>query len=61
MSASLVGSEMCIRDSSFSSLRRLAPDASVATVAPDCRARAGASMAMLSSCLLYTSDAADDM
>eukprot|EP00969_Alexandrium_andersonii_P295146 13046563-Alexandrium_andersonii.AAC.1 len=60
MSASLVGSEMCIRDSSFPALpRALSPPCRLATrsfpalpraLSPPCRA-----------CLLYTSDAADDM
>eukprot|EP00969_Alexandrium_andersonii_P284014 12556919-Alexandrium_andersonii.AAC.1 len=60
MSASLVGSEMCIRDSSLGVL-----------VAPEVLARASAALpppAWLAkgipsswTCLLYTSDAADDM
>eukprot|EP00969_Alexandrium_andersonii_P055776 2458555-Alexandrium_andersonii.AAC.1 len=61
MSASLVGSEMCIRDSlrapeSSGELRR-APFHTLAT----CRsARAKCSWPAIV-CLLYTSDAADDM
>eukprot|EP00969_Alexandrium_andersonii_P022700 993226-Alexandrium_andersonii.AAC.1 len=60
MSASLVGSEMCIRD-------RLRRDASVevlfeARTSSSCRRSSEPSTAMRSwSCLLYTSDAADDM
>eukprot|EP00969_Alexandrium_andersonii_P235976 10417934-Alexandrium_andersonii.AAC.1 len=61
MSASLVGSEMCIRDSPTtvvpSPTRRpvgevLAARAACAATRPSSRLR---------SCLLYTSDAADDM
>eukprot|EP00969_Alexandrium_andersonii_P211346 9334031-Alexandrium_andersonii.AAC.1 len=60
MSASLVGSEMCIRDRCRSSRgasdgqrrkRRMSPTSMAA--APQTRP--------LSPCLLYTSDAADDM
>eukprot|EP00969_Alexandrium_andersonii_P024196 1056133-Alexandrium_andersonii.AAC.1 len=60
MSASLVGSEMCIRDSFLRSqgfrLQVAAPHASG-------RKRSDQiwSSPALSSCLLYTSDAADDM
>eukprot|EP00969_Alexandrium_andersonii_P125833 5563404-Alexandrium_andersonii.AAC.1 len=60
MSASLVGSEMCIRDSS-------ATHESVLEARTSCMmtACAGAlttlSMCMCNDCLLYTSDAADDM
>eukprot|EP00969_Alexandrium_andersonii_P157763 6972333-Alexandrium_andersonii.AAC.1 len=61
MSASLVGSEMCIRDSMFRhaacGLRRLAP-------VRLCRGGALAPVRLRSGCapcLLYTSDAADDM
>eukprot|EP00975_Prorocentrum_lima_P043917 9210035-Prorocentrum_lima.AAC.1 len=60
MTSSLVGSEMCIRDS-FSDLLALPVN-----IAPDNTAcilkLVGAGCASLSSaCLLYTSDAADDM
>eukprot|EP00969_Alexandrium_andersonii_P084546 3728860-Alexandrium_andersonii.AAC.1 len=60
MSASLVGSEMCIRDSNCAHAREHAhaqprkprnPGAGVAA----------RSTALLPPCLLYTSDAADDM
>eukprot|EP00969_Alexandrium_andersonii_P103283 4557523-Alexandrium_andersonii.AAC.1 len=61
MSASLVGSEMCIRDrnsatrSALHGDRRHAPEplAKLAGPAPACGGRG--------TCLLYTSDAADDM
>eukprot|EP00969_Alexandrium_andersonii_P193324 8538601-Alexandrium_andersonii.AAC.1 len=60
MSASLVGSEMCIRDRSKRArprCRRSASDGSAGRLAGlAARASAGPS-----SCLLYTSDAADDM
>eukprot|EP00969_Alexandrium_andersonii_P011078 481730-Alexandrium_andersonii.AAC.1 len=61
MSASLVGSEMCIRDSSALTARE-PPEAS-----PDSDflahngAQGLAGGARWRSCLLYTSDAADDM
>eukprot|EP00969_Alexandrium_andersonii_P190633 8421629-Alexandrium_andersonii.AAC.1 len=61
MSASLVGSEMCIRDRvplglslQVQSRISVRPHAEVDTVVP------GAALAARS-CLLYTSDAADDM
>eukprot|EP00969_Alexandrium_andersonii_P300585 13289086-Alexandrium_andersonii.AAC.1 len=60
MSASLVGSEMCIRDSPCACPGVLAPPGS-----PTAPLQVGASGACgrshLKSCLLYTSDAADDM
>eukprot|EP00969_Alexandrium_andersonii_P187531 8286274-Alexandrium_andersonii.AAC.1 len=60
MSASLVGSEMCIRDRSSgarpgaaaSSGKRLSPRVCPFRATCKCRAK---------TCLLYTSDAADDM
>eukprot|EP00969_Alexandrium_andersonii_P302687 13380172-Alexandrium_andersonii.AAC.1 len=61
MSASLVGSEMCIRDSSSSAWHPLetvhvgAPPASRLLKAPLYRP------SLAPPCLLYTSDAADDM
>eukprot|EP00969_Alexandrium_andersonii_P167107 7385566-Alexandrium_andersonii.AAC.1 len=60
MSASLVGSEMCIRDRRIRASRSQ-PD-SQGSVCPHRFARA-ASIApgALALCLLYTSDAADDM
>eukprot|EP00969_Alexandrium_andersonii_P261416 11557279-Alexandrium_andersonii.AAC.1 len=61
MSASLVGSEMCIRDrplrpSDSGSARTPAQDAPLGSLGDQFRGRARAS-----ACLLYTSDAADDM
>eukprot|EP00969_Alexandrium_andersonii_P152960 6763843-Alexandrium_andersonii.AAC.1 len=61
MSASLVGSEMCIRDRDWQ-----AQAASASVRAPllyflgQCGARGSASLGE-DTCLLYTSDAADDM
>eukprot|EP00969_Alexandrium_andersonii_P301660 13335573-Alexandrium_andersonii.AAC.1 len=62
MSASLVGSEMCIRDRSLSSARNRRKPAtpSVAAQGVGGAARSAAPPAR-SACLLYTSDAADDM
>eukprot|EP00969_Alexandrium_andersonii_P058786 2590920-Alexandrium_andersonii.AAC.1 len=60
MSASLVGSEMCIRDRWLRSTRRVVPP----TCAKHARRHAETARAMgcfSSACLLYTSDAADDM
>eukprot|EP00969_Alexandrium_andersonii_P020287 886136-Alexandrium_andersonii.AAC.1 len=60
MSASLVGSEMCIRDSGRSAAQG-APETggrSSARRGPGTRDRSAARRAP---CLLYTSDAADDM
>eukprot|EP00969_Alexandrium_andersonii_P194984 8613613-Alexandrium_andersonii.AAC.1 len=60
MSASLVGSEMCIRDSSLHRLqhlfRNLALWSKLAGASESSRGARGPN-----SCLLYTSDAADDM
>eukprot|EP00969_Alexandrium_andersonii_P070346 3104744-Alexandrium_andersonii.AAC.1 len=60
MSASLVGSEMCIRDRAVrcSELRTSRPGGPKPLKAPGRRWRSSPS---LRSCLLYTSDAADDM
>eukprot|EP00969_Alexandrium_andersonii_P128981 5699938-Alexandrium_andersonii.AAC.1 len=60
MSASLVGSEMCIRD------RQISKDTSKATRKPSDtqahkHARTKARKHASTNCLLYTSDAADDM
>eukprot|EP00969_Alexandrium_andersonii_P034134 1492824-Alexandrium_andersonii.AAC.1 len=60
MSASLVGSEMCIRDSPSSSVERRA------SCGPPSGRRCGVGPRQTrdapgSDCLLYTSDAADDM
>eukprot|EP00969_Alexandrium_andersonii_P099418 4386720-Alexandrium_andersonii.AAC.1 len=60
MSASLVGSEMCIRDrsnlrSSSHSQSQVPSVVRLSAFAPGPQCRA------INSCLLYTSDAADDM
>eukprot|EP00969_Alexandrium_andersonii_P039180 1717395-Alexandrium_andersonii.AAC.1 len=60
MSASLVGSEMCIRDR----LRRLLGQTVGFVVALSARVRGELAIAQAAhahTCLLYTSDAADDM
>eukprot|EP00969_Alexandrium_andersonii_P155412 6871252-Alexandrium_andersonii.AAC.1 len=61
MSASLVGSEMCIRDR----LRAVARCCTLLHVAARCcsllRAAARCCPSLHAACLLYTSDAADDM
>eukprot|EP00969_Alexandrium_andersonii_P086287 3804103-Alexandrium_andersonii.AAC.1 len=60
MSASLVGSEMCIRDRAW----RASPGLGLRNSAPKARAHAQGRRAparLRSPCLLYTSDAADDM
>eukprot|EP00969_Alexandrium_andersonii_P283909 12551489-Alexandrium_andersonii.AAC.1 len=60
MSASLVGSEMCIRDSGSRCPRPFSP----ACVRHPVRRPASGCLAVRqvwSGCLLYTSDAADDM
>eukprot|EP00969_Alexandrium_andersonii_P279385 12349604-Alexandrium_andersonii.AAC.1 len=60
MSASLVGSEMCIRDSlspSHSPWASSWPQMGF----PSASTKAGTTPVLAKSCLLYTSDAADDM
>eukprot|EP00975_Prorocentrum_lima_P052297 10956161-Prorocentrum_lima.AAC.1 len=61
MTSSLVGSEMCIRDS----ICRVSPMAYQERVGPlsfmQARAAYGDKPLKLLNCLLYTSDAADDM
>eukprot|EP00969_Alexandrium_andersonii_P133737 5914278-Alexandrium_andersonii.AAC.1 len=61
MSASLVGSEMCIRDRLFSvaGSRQLQRWPTVLRGLRVCGSQAA--VAVASVCLLYTSDAADDM
>eukprot|EP00969_Alexandrium_andersonii_P020618 900890-Alexandrium_andersonii.AAC.1 len=61
MSASLVGSEMCIRDRAFSEAFRGAPEtgASYWVLSSDKLTRSD--LPECKTCLLYTSDAADDM
>eukprot|EP00969_Alexandrium_andersonii_P216766 9574091-Alexandrium_andersonii.AAC.1 len=61
MSASLVGSEMCIRDSCGMGVSDFRPFGAAERAArPVGRARTAAPLG-LDVCLLYTSDAADDM
>eukprot|EP00969_Alexandrium_andersonii_P315811 13954122-Alexandrium_andersonii.AAC.1 len=60
MSASLVGSEMCIRDSPLpppAALRHAPAMATARASSLDCPRRSHGALG----CLLYTSDAADDM
>eukprot|EP00969_Alexandrium_andersonii_P228116 10074642-Alexandrium_andersonii.AAC.1 len=62
MSASLVGSEMCIRDRTCRAWRRTCSCVGMRYApsrAPRCMARPRSTRT--TSCLLYTSDAADDM
>eukprot|EP00969_Alexandrium_andersonii_P032170 1405096-Alexandrium_andersonii.AAC.1 len=60
MSASLVGSEMCIRDSGNrpEDGTQKAAESELVALKARCKRAAGAAS---NSCLLYTSDAADDM
>eukprot|EP00975_Prorocentrum_lima_P033949 7133621-Prorocentrum_lima.AAC.1 len=60
MTSSLVGSEMCIRDRSGSWVARTQKKHKVA-VLKRAQQLADASIDLLRDCLLYTSDAADDM
>eukprot|EP00969_Alexandrium_andersonii_P279228 12341943-Alexandrium_andersonii.AAC.1 len=60
MSASLVGSEMCIRDR-LAGLRRIADCTLEALDCRDWRHPNAPTAELNSACLLYTSDAADDM
>eukprot|EP00969_Alexandrium_andersonii_P049785 2184828-Alexandrium_andersonii.AAC.1 len=60
MSASLVGSEMCIRDSAGTAPSSAIGPLTVSAPAPAPRFRNSRSLQRLR-CLLYTSDAADDM
>eukprot|EP00969_Alexandrium_andersonii_P132361 5852602-Alexandrium_andersonii.AAC.1 len=61
MSASLVGSEMCIRDSARASRFAFARARAGAHARAHARTRARARSGQRERCLLYTSDAADDM
>eukprot|EP00969_Alexandrium_andersonii_P209373 9247921-Alexandrium_andersonii.AAC.1 len=60
MSASLVGSEMCIRDRPEAAEGRLQPRAAMGSTRRP-RAARGSLVMPPWGCLLYTSDAADDM
>eukprot|EP00969_Alexandrium_andersonii_P299732 13251024-Alexandrium_andersonii.AAC.1 len=61
MSASLVGSEMCIRDSAPHAARpQPLPGRAGATAGPQ-EYQSRVQQWLCSTCLLYTSDAADDM
>eukprot|EP00969_Alexandrium_andersonii_P135292 5984718-Alexandrium_andersonii.AAC.1 len=61
MSASLVGSEMCIRDRGGGSDSSEPPASLARPWTPTPPPSAPTSAALPESCLLYTSDAADDM
>eukprot|EP00975_Prorocentrum_lima_P060764 12748507-Prorocentrum_lima.AAC.1 len=62
MTSSLVGSEMCIRDSLISSNgAAIAPVAAQLSNRAVCVEVLGDSVPRKRNCLLYTSDAADDM
>eukprot|EP00969_Alexandrium_andersonii_P330710 14616918-Alexandrium_andersonii.AAC.1 len=61
MSASLVGSEMCIRDRSWAAWRVAWTAAGLTSVPSTWIASCIGWEAISCSCLLYTSDAADDM
>eukprot|EP00969_Alexandrium_andersonii_P283460 12531912-Alexandrium_andersonii.AAC.1 len=61
MSASLVGSEMCIRDRNLSAQKTTFGAADVRTCSWAACTCNLAPAACAPSCLLYTSDAADDM
>eukprot|EP00969_Alexandrium_andersonii_P102295 4515023-Alexandrium_andersonii.AAC.1 len=60
MSASLVGSEMCIRDRPCRGRSSIAPSGRATTAVSRCSGPGGVSVTARG-CLLYTSDAADDM
>eukprot|EP00969_Alexandrium_andersonii_P062737 2762596-Alexandrium_andersonii.AAC.1 len=60
MSASLVGSEMCIRDSTPTRFQKQEAPSSLGTATGASRTRRHAKQRSRC-CLLYTSDAADDM
>eukprot|EP00969_Alexandrium_andersonii_P345582 15275288-Alexandrium_andersonii.AAC.1 len=60
MSASLVGSEMCIRDRPLPSPQKSAQELRLWKPL-DTKPGSGANSRLNEACLLYTSDAADDM
>eukprot|EP00969_Alexandrium_andersonii_P307279 13582945-Alexandrium_andersonii.AAC.1 len=61
MSASLVGSEMCIRDSATFAARPISRATPAAWKAVSSSSSRAAPPTLVRTCLLYTSDAADDM
>eukprot|EP00969_Alexandrium_andersonii_P200571 8860528-Alexandrium_andersonii.AAC.1 len=61
MSASLVGSEMCIRDSHHTEVPLRARQPCSQGAMPHPMGQSGDGSPRTCSCLLYTSDAADDM
>eukprot|EP00969_Alexandrium_andersonii_P316927 14001367-Alexandrium_andersonii.AAC.1 len=61
MSASLVGSEMCIRDRIFVVWLTTCWPAPVSATPEPCVCTATLRVELARGCLLYTSDAADDM
>eukprot|EP00969_Alexandrium_andersonii_P036815 1613641-Alexandrium_andersonii.AAC.1 len=61
MSASLVGSEMCIRDSPSRVVVTATPTPPATTTPAPPTTTAASGSAGSGPCLLYTSDAADDM
>eukprot|EP00969_Alexandrium_andersonii_P161037 7116670-Alexandrium_andersonii.AAC.1 len=61
MSASLVGSEMCIRDSFWAPAAQPSHSTSVSSCRSGRPTSQEAPRRSASTCLLYTSDAADDM
>eukprot|EP00969_Alexandrium_andersonii_P193663 8554015-Alexandrium_andersonii.AAC.1 len=61
MSASLVGSEMCIRDRRAQRCPAQTPGVSTTPRCPPAHGTGTATAPLRCPCLLYTSDAADDM
>eukprot|EP00975_Prorocentrum_lima_P039774 8357183-Prorocentrum_lima.AAC.1 len=61
MTSSLVGSEMCIRDSNLAGLLHHSRSSSGQQGLPTRCTKHAVKPAVAKSCLLYTSDAADDM
>eukprot|EP00969_Alexandrium_andersonii_P052230 2292973-Alexandrium_andersonii.AAC.1 len=61
MSASLVGSEMCIRDRQFGAREQPNPALGSNAIRSSGALQSGARGHLKGTCLLYTSDAADDM
>eukprot|EP00969_Alexandrium_andersonii_P031576 1379000-Alexandrium_andersonii.AAC.1 len=61
MSASLVGSEMCIRDRVSAKHGTAQPKADLVAIGEEYSQHRGLHLGVGAGCLLYTSDAADDM